>query len=138
MSQDGGRKKDRVIHMRVESWLDSELKERASKLGTSVSNLVRDILEHTVGLAEDVIKDSAQVARSVRGEPEPPASVKGSQPAREMGWQLFTLTVNALCERCNAILPKGTEAAITVLDGPGPRPIICLTCAEEERDARSS
>ncbi len=138
MEQD--EKKERVIHMRVEPSLDSELRERAGRLGVSVSNLVRNILQHAFGLAEDVIKDSAQVARSARGEPEAagPVSQRSTAPARPsrpLGWQRFTLAVNALCERCNAILPKGSEAAITVLDGPGPRPIICLPCAEEPTDA---
>lgn len=152
MEQDN-EKKERVIHMRVEPSLDSELKERAGRLGLSVSNLVRNILQHTFGLAGDVIKDSAQVARSARGEPIP-ASGNGEStyhtseqardtgfaatpatPARTLGWQRFTLGLNALCERCNAILPKGTEAAIGVLDGPGRRPITCLPCVEEPTHA---
>jgi len=140
-------KKERVIHMRVEPSLDSELKERASRLGLSVSNLVRNILQHTFGLAGDVIKDGAQVARSARGEPDdgqtsyhtnPDArdtSLAPQPPARALGWQRFTLSLNALCVRCNAILPKGTEAAIGVLDGPGRRPITCVTCAEEPTHA---
>jgi len=133
-------KKERVIHMRVEPSLDSELKERAGRLGLSVSNLVRNILQHTFGLAGDVIKDSAQVARSARGEPEPTyhtgSDGRDTPPVtgRAIGWQRFTLGLNALCERCNAILPKGSEAAIGVLDGPGRRPITCLTCAEEPGD----
>jgi hypothetical protein len=143
MDQDGGERKERVIHMRVEPSLDSELKERASRLGVSVSNLVRNILNHAFGLAEDVIKDSAQVARSARGEPDPGSHHDVSQsrstadqarPARPLGWQRFTLSVNALCERCNTILPKGSEAAIAVLDGPGPRSILCPACAGEPKD----
>src|SRR5262245_13699082 len=110
--------------MRVEPSLDSELKERAGRLGVSVSNLVRNVLQHAFGLAEDVIKDSHQLARSARGESEGAshsashnAATAPSKPARTLGWQRFTLGVNALCERCNAILPKGNEAAVGVLDG---------------------
>lgn len=158
---DDSERKERVIHMRVEPSLDSELKERAGRLGVSVSNLVRNILQHAFGLAEDVIKDSAQVARSARGDSDPFArSARGetepahsssastgragrgdtsrdtadeppARPPRTIGWQRFTLGLNALCERCNAILPKGSEAGLTVLDGPGPRPIHCLPCVEE-------
>lgn len=130
-------KKERVIHMRVEPSLDSELKERAARLGVSVSNLVRNVLQHAFGLAEDVIKDSQQVARSARGEPTASYHTQAAPrdtapaPARTLGWQRLTLGVNALCERCNAILPKGTEAGLGVLDGPGPRPIVCLACVEE-------
>jgi hypothetical protein len=133
-------KKERVIHMRVEPSLDSELKERAERLGVSVSNLVRNILQHAFGLAGDVIRDSQQVARSARGEapvesPPAEASPQAARPGRLLGWQPFTLGLNALCERCNAILPKGTEASIGVLDGPGPRPIHCNPCVRELTDA---
>jgi len=138
MEQDN-EKKERVIHTRVPPSLDSELKHRADRLGLSVSNLVRNILHHTFGLAEDVIKDSANVAKTARGEREP-RDTRETQPAeaRVLGWQRFTLGLNALCERCNAILPKGTEAGIGVLDGLGRRPIHCIPCTEElTRDDRT-
>lgn len=136
-------KKERVIHTRVPPSLDSELKERAERLGTSVSNLVRNILHHAFGLAGDVIRDGQAVARSARGEalPDEPATSgphpePALRPAKLLGWQRFTLGLNALCERCNAILPKGSEAHIGVLDSgagvsTGPRPIQCNTCVEE-------
>ena len=77
------------------------------------------------------------VARTARGD-EPASSAP--RPARVLGWQRFVLGVNALCTRCNAILPKGTEAGIGVLDGATPdttRPIMCLACTEElTRDDR--
>ena len=59
------------------------------------------------------------------------APPRPAPPARTLGFQRFTLGLNDLCERCNAILPKGGEAAIGVLDGPGPRPVVCLVCMEE-------
>lgn len=131
-------KKERVIHTRVPPSLDSELKERAEHLGTSVSNLVRNILHHAFGLAGDVIRDGQAVARSARGEAvgdEPassgPPPESALRPAKLLGWQRFTLGINALCERCNAILPKGSEAHIGVLESPGPRPIQCNSCVEE-------
>lgn len=135
-------KKERVIHTRVPPSLDSELKERAERLGTSVSNLVRNILHHAFGLAGDVIRDGQAVARSARGEALPdelnttgpatePTGQPPARPAKLLGWQRFTLGLNALCERCNAILPKGSEAHIGVLDGPGHRPIQCDACVEE-------
>ena len=172
---DGDEKKERVIHMRVAPSLDSELKERASRLGVSVSNLVRNVLSHAFGLAGDVIKDGAEVARSARGEPPTTGSPEGrgprppegfddawagsaarrdtsvshpfpdprstpfggrarpseAAPSTILGWQRFVLGLNALCERCNALLPKGLEAGLGVLDGPGRRPVVCLTCFEE-------
>jgi len=132
-------KKERVIHMRVAPSLDSELKERAEHLGVSVSNLVRNILHHTFGLAGDVIRDSQNVARTARGETPPPADTastpRAEAPGKVLGWQTFVLGVNAICEHCNAILPRGTEAGIGVLDGPGHRPIICKPCITESTHA---
>lgn len=136
-------KKERVLHMRVPPSLDSELRHRAERLGVSVSNLVRNILHHTFGLAEDVIRDGREVARSARGDVshDAPASTVGptaARPPRVLGWQRFVLGLNALCERCNAILPKGAEAGIGVLDdAAAPRPIMCIPCTEElTRDDR--
>lgn len=136
-------KKERVIHTRVPPSLDSELKDRAERLGVSVSNLVRNILHRTFGIAEEAMRDGATVARSARGqraptvrpepEPEPligPAAAATAAP-RVLGWQRFVLGLNALCERCNAILPKSTEAGIGVLDGAGRRPVVCIPCMEE-------
>jgi hypothetical protein len=135
MMEQDQEKKERVIHMRVPPSLDTELKERAERLGVSVSNLVRNILHHTFGLAGDVIRDSQNVTRAARGEavPDagPPAPSPSAAPARVLGWQTFTLGLNAICSQCNTILPRGSEAGIGVIDGAGPRPIICTACIKE-------
>ena len=63
--------KEKVLHARISETLDQELRTKAASLGLSVSNLVRNILLNTFGLVEDVLSDSASIARSARGEPEP-------------------------------------------------------------------
>jgi hypothetical protein len=45
-----------------------------------------------------------------------------------MGWQELVLELNAVCERCNAILARGMRGAVAVYDRPGPRKFICPTC----------
>jgi hypothetical protein len=57
MAAPGSEKKERVIHTRVPESLDDEIKRKATDLGLSVSNLVRNILQHTVGLVEDIVHD---------------------------------------------------------------------------------
>ena len=70
--------KERVIHTRVPESLDNEVKRRAGNLGLSVSNLVRNVLENAFGLVEDIVADSAEIARSARGDPsEMPRGVPG-------------------------------------------------------------
>ena len=135
-------KKERVIHTRVPESLDDEIKRKATDLGLSVSNLVRNILQHTFGLVEDIVHDSAEIARSARkakavfsGAP----SAAGPTPAAEssgrvVGWHLAILTVNAVCDTCNAILTKGSRAGVGILDGAGIIPFRCPNCLKELDD----
>ena len=123
-------KKANVIHTRVPDDLDAEIKRRAQALGVSVSNLVRNVLSHTFGLVGDIVADGAEIARSARSGAAPPS------PGGVLGWQELILNVNAVCDRCNAILAKGTAATVGLTDGAGPRPFRCLTCVKDlGRDA---
>lgn len=131
-------KRERVIHARVPESLDDEIKRQAHDLGVTVSNLVRDVLSNAIGLVGDIVSDSAQVARAARGEP------LKQRPARRrdgggqvVGWQVAVLNLNAVCDTCNTILPKGTQAAIGIVDD-GPRPFRCESCLESIRSPQSS
>lgn len=140
------KKKERVIHARVSESLDRELKDRASQLGVSVSKLVRNVLQNTFGLVDGIIADSAHVARAAsrlrrpEDAPEPPLSAatapSPSPPItpKIIGFQELVLNLNALCSQCNDILPRGTRAAVAVLDPPVPhatRTVICTPCLQE-------
>jgi hypothetical protein len=124
-------RKERVIHARVPESLDDEIRRRAGRLGLSVSNLVRNVLQNAFGLVEDIVADSAEIARSAR-------ATRGSPPedaARVLGWQTARLAANAVCERCNAILPRGTQAALGIVSGGGATRIRCERCAELDLDS---
>ncbi len=127
MSSSNNPKRERVIHARVPESLDDEIKRKASDLGVTVSNLVRDVLGNAIGLVEDIVSDSAQVARAARGEPlrDRPARHEGG--GQVLGWQVALLNVNAICDTCNRILPKGTQAGIGIVDD-GPRTFRCEPC----------
>ncbi len=124
-------KKERVIHTRVPESLEAELRERAERLGISVSNLVRNVLGHAFGLVGDVAADAQAIARAARGdraakaEPTPADAI-----ADVLAWQPIVLGKNAVCVRCNEILPRGKDAAIG--DG-NPRLIVCAACLQELR-----
>jgi hypothetical protein len=146
-------RKERVIHTRVPERLEAQLRRRAEDLGISVSNLVRNVLGHAFGLVGDVVADSHAIARAARGEPVrspvPPIGVPAVPPVPPMppgwpaapavppmpsfedvlGWQPIVLGKNAVCMRCNAILPRGTDAAV----GLGTQLIACQVCIEELR-----
>lgn len=127
-------RKERVIHTRVPESLDDEIKRKARRLGVSVSNLVRNVLEHTVDLVEDIVTDGAEIARSA-GTGRRSRVADDDEPTDTgptvLGWQRAVLEVNAVCERCNALLPRGSEAAIG-LSARGPARFRCVACAAPE------
>jgi hypothetical protein len=125
VTRDDDDQKDRVIHTRVPEKLEAELRKRSQDLGISVSNLVRNVLGHAFGLVGDVAADAHAISRAARGQRAP-------APADPLGWQTVVLAKNAVCSRCNALLPKGSDAAIGIVDA-GPRPIVCVTCFDDLR-----
>ena len=131
----GNERSDRVIHTRVPETLEAELKQQAAEMGVSVSNLVRNVLAHALGLVNDIVTDSEKLVRSARD------LVRGgrSDEPELLGWQPAVLERNAVCDDCNDILPRGSDAAIGVHDRPAAvRPVICLRCLEEIRNDRKS
>ena len=126
---DRSERKASVIHTRVPEDLDAEIKRRANNLGMSVSNLVRNVLSHAFGLVGDIVADSASVARSAKGAV--PTPVAGSQ-GPIVGWHVAVLNLNAVCAKCNAILKKGTSAAVAVPTGAA---VICRACLKEIQNA---
>jgi hypothetical protein len=133
-------KKEKVLHTRIPGSLDEEIKDQASQLGVSVSNLVRNILQNAFGLVEGIVADSSNIASAARStapapRPPPRPEAEAPPPPREpqiLGWQEAVLNLNGVCDLCNAILPRGSRAAIALYDVPGPRAFRCLTCLEEE------
>lgn len=117
-------KKERVIHTRVPESLENQLRERAQDLGISVSNLVRNVLGHAFGLVGDVVADSHAIARAARGRDK-----RAVEPSIDdvIGWQSIVLGKNAVCAKCNAILPRGRDAAV----GVGTQIVVCPSCLKE-------
>lgn len=122
---DAADRKERVIHTRVPERLEVELRERAEALGMSVSNLVRNVLGNALGLVGDVVADSKAVARAAKPAPPSVAATPAATPEQVLGWTPATLAKNAVCARCNAILPRGSDAAISA---DGSRLVACTAC----------
>lgn len=123
-------RKERVIHSRVPESLDDEIKRKARRLGVSVSNLVRNVLENTVELVEDIVTDGAEIARSAASRREDAPPPPPAEP-QVLGWQDVVLELNAVCERCNEILPRGSEGTIGIA-AAGPPRFRCRSCAASE------
>lgn len=121
---------EKVLHARIPASLDREIRKRARGLGLSVSTVVRHVLLHTFDLVEDIVTDGTNLAIALAGEEGhlSPPRARTTPDGPVLAWQEAILNVNAVCERCNALLPKGGAAAIGIRDGAGPRTIICAAC----------
>jgi hypothetical protein len=139
-------RKERVITARVPEALDDAIRRHATSLGLSVSNLVRNVLQNSLGLVGDIVADSAEIARLAQGRrqrnaPHSAALLTSAPPQnpRVLGWQEVHLAVNALCEACNAVLPRGSQALVGVLEAAGVVRLRCEKCIDaklpEESDA---
>jgi antitoxin component of RelBE/YafQ-DinJ toxin-antitoxin module len=139
-------RKERVLHARIPESLDDAIRAAASELGMSVSNLVRNVLANAVQVVEAAaMRVPARAPRAARpaayapaaaeatSAPEPAAPAAApAESARVLGWQEATLNLNAVCDRCNAILARGTRGAISIPEpASAPRAIRCLPCLEE-------
>jgi hypothetical protein len=138
VSDEQDERKERVLHTRVPPSLDDQLKHRARSLGMSVSTIVRHVLLNTFGLVEDIVTDSTNAALSLGGQdPTIGATDRDSRRRDEViGWQEAVLNLNAVCSQCNAVLRKGTRAAIGVRERPGPRAILCRKCLAKLTQAK--
>ena len=144
-SDESTARKERVLHARIPESLDDAIRAAASELGMSVSNLVRNVLANAVHVVEAAaMRVPGSVSRMQR-----PAAAYGAardadaktgaseaaapaESARVLGWQDATLNLNAVCDRCNAILARGTRAAISIPEpATAPRAVRCLPCLEE-------
>ncbi|HEY3807626.1 MAG TPA: hypothetical protein VGL61_33725 [Kofleriaceae bacterium] len=132
MTRDEKEPKERVIHTRVPESLEAELRKRAENLGVSVSNLVRNVLGHAFGLVGDVVADSHAIARAAKAVANP-SSAPAASVDDVLAWQDMVLAKNAVCARCNELLPKGSDGAIGVAEHGGARVVICSSCFEEVR-----
>ena len=132
-------RKERVLHTRVPDSLDRHIKRRARSLGMSVSTVVRNVLLTTFGLVEDIVVDSTDIARAIAGDETvatrrtsrtsaPPAARSPHEAAEVLAWHEAVLNVNAVCDHCNAVLRRGTRAAVAVSEQPGRRTVICRPC----------
>ena len=132
-------RKERVIHTRVPESLEAELRQKAQDLGISVSNLVRNVLGHAFGLVGDMVADSHAIARAARAARRADAGETAVPERNEpgesdvLGWQPMVLGKNAVCARCNDVLPRGSDAAIGIPEAGGSRLVICLVCLEQLR-----
>lgn len=118
----GGGRKDHVLQTRVTKGLYNDLVVQARRLRVPVSNLVRNILEDSFRIVENIVDNSLDIAQAIGGKMDENAL------ASVMGWQPMIANRQLACAHCQARISKGDEA-FTSVGAPGGRLIvICKEC----------
>lgn len=145
-------RKDRLIQTRVAGKLESALKQEARKRRTTVSQMIRHILEDTFDLVDGVVasvdaivSDSVELAQQVgrdvrriseakgrtRAPCRPPLADADARLAAVNAWQVVVLNRAVPCARCGAELPRGHEAYRGVGDDPArPDAFVCAASVQ--------
>jgi hypothetical protein len=133
--------KERVIHARIPASLENEIKRLASGLRIPVSNLVRNILQDTLAVAEGARANVGHAVDELRSslsrleqriEPPPRPTCETEVEYRSdpvFGWQELLLNQDVRCTRCDRALERGERAYYGMTGQPNDRIFICPGCA---------
>jgi hypothetical protein len=121
-NQREGERKDRVLQARVPLSLYNSLVDQARRLRVPVSNLVRNILEDSTRMVENIVDSGMEIAEAIgRGMDE-------EELSSVLGWQTMVANRRLACSRCGGVIEKGSEAFMSVA-APGSRTfVICEGC----------
>ena len=139
-------KKDRLIQTRVPRDLEATLKEEAQRRKLSVSHLIRSVLEDAFDLVDgvvadvdEIVHDSARLARNVRRNAARLASPGRERDAADgddafadvYAWNELVLNQPVACSACGATIRAGERGHSGLSDQPdAPRRWLCGRCVE--------
>jgi len=117
-----GERKDHVLQARVPRSLYNDLVAQARRLRVPVSNLVRNILEDSTRMVENIVDGGIEIAEAIgRGMDEEDLS-------SVLGWQPMIANKRLACSRRGCMIEKGSHAFMSV-GAPGSRTfVICEGC----------
>jgi hypothetical protein len=133
----GGERKDKLIQTRVAGDLGNTLREEAKRRRLSVSQLIRNVLEDTFTLVDDVVNETAKLAKTVRRDALRirdsaqglTRSASESPLAEVEVWHSVVLSSATRCSRCRTSLGRGEPAVLGMSSDPAARPLwLCLNC----------
>jgi hypothetical protein len=135
-----GERKDRLIQTRVADELEGKLREEARKKRVTVSQLIRNVLEDTFDLVDNVVaeaanfgktvkRDAQRIASSAKGLARTVAPADAAQALETVeAWQEVVLNREARCARCEKALARGETGFIGLSSDPTLRLWICRSC----------
>ena len=115
-------RKDRVLQARVSQSLYKDLVDQARRLRVPVSNLVRNILEDSTRMVENLVDSSLESAAVLSGK------TTEEDLSSVLGWQPMTANRQLVCSKCLEQIQKDNQALVSV-GAPGGRTfVICEDC----------
>jgi hypothetical protein len=115
-------RKDHVLQTRVPESLYDDLVDQARRLRVPVSNLVRNILEDSIRIVENIVDGGLDIAEALANR------ASDEDLAQAVGWQLMTTGRRIPCARCGTSIEKGAQAFTSVGVPGGKTFVICGEC----------
>jgi hypothetical protein len=118
-------RKDRVLQARVSPSLYNDLVAQARRLRVPVSNLVRNILEDSTRMVENIVDSGIEIAQAIG------KGMDDEDLSSVLGWQSMIANKRLACSHCGHPIEKGADAFMSV-GAPGSRTfVICEGCKRE-------
>jgi len=118
-------RKDKVLQARVSPSLYKDLVDQARRLRVPISNLVRNILEDSTRMVENIVDSSLEIADIVGGK------TTEEELAAVLGWQPMSANRPLDCSKCREQIQKDQQAFMSVGAPEGRTFVICEQCKEE-------
>ena len=121
-SRDEHERKDHVLQTRISKSMYQDLVSQARRLRVPVSNLVRNILEDSTRMVENIVDSGLQIAEVLSGQ------IDEQDLSAVLGWQPMIANRSLACAGCGHSIEKSEEAFMSV-GAPGGRTlVICGEC----------
>jgi hypothetical protein len=117
-----GERKDHVLQARVPLSLYNNLVDQARRLRVPVSNLVRNILEDSTRMVENIVDSGIEIAEAISG------GVNEEDLSSVLGWQPMIANKRLACSRRGCVIEKGSEAFMSVGASGSRTFVICEGC----------
>ena len=114
-----------MLQARVSQSLYKDLVDQALKLRVPVSNLVRNILEDSTRMVENIMDSSLEIAEVLSGK------TTEEELSSVLGWQEMTANRQLACSKCRDPIQKNHQAFISVGAPEGRTFVICEACKGE-------
>ena len=119
------KRKDHVLQARVDRALYENLVKQARRLRVPVSNLVRNILEDSVRMVENIVDSSLDIAEVIMNR------VSEDELKAVLGWQPMLVNRDLPCQSCGTTINKDQQAFSSIGSPSGKTIVICSTCKEK-------